>query len=404
MQWNINSDRVQLSGTIKEGGLFYTFKPTLSAISPSTIQTLIFVDFDDTLFVGNGRQFAGSPAIEMPGMLDGIAGLAAATNALVFVATNQAWSLPREHVQERLESGLMKMIQHNIPVCGVLAALGSDWYRKPLPGIHDFVVQMLGGMGFRQTFQKIMIGDAAGRPAGPGRKKPDHSKCDLEFAMNIGAMFMVPEDVINRTGPHDLTPVIAAHRASVEKHLIRNQGRPMCSYYQGPEIVVICGLQGSGKTSTAEAFARAGYARFSYDETKKDLVKLVERATNEDRIVVDRTHSTVESRAAYPMIAQKRGIRSRCIVVGDYPNDMEWSFHKMVCRTLLLDEQKNGIYQGTATFGSYITSLVYKKFKFEVPTTAEGFDVVEHVGGNVDLDACSERFKELLFLITENKI
>eukprot|EP01025_Chloroclados_australasicus_P037343 TRINITY_DN3811_c0_g1_i3.p1 TRINITY_DN3811_c0_g1~~TRINITY_DN3811_c0_g1_i3.p1 ORF type:complete len:413 (-),score=58.37 TRINITY_DN3811_c0_g1_i3:813-2015(-) len=72
----------------------------------------------------------------------------------------------------------------------VLMSPGDDEYRKPNPGMFEFVVSNLNEGKEVNKKDSFYVGDMAGRPM-----DIEHSDSDKKFAQNIGITFKVPEDI-----------------------------------------------------------------------------------------------------------------------------------------------------------------------------------------------------------------
>jgi aryl-alcohol dehydrogenase-like predicted oxidoreductase/predicted kinase len=86
------------------------------------------------------------------------------------------------------------------------------------------------------------------------------------------------------------------------------------------EVVLIVGVQGSGKTTLAESLVRSGYARLNRDErggTMKQLHRALEAelASGATRVVLDNTYPTRASRADAIAHAHRAGLATRAIVL-----------------------------------------------------------------------------------------
>jgi histidinol phosphatase-like enzyme len=377
MEWNVVNDRETLStGKPGVGGVLYkTLAPPSAATAP-----VILVDFDGTVFTMAGPRFAGCPANPIDPVIEALARAAGRNKADVCIVSNQKWKIPISEIQARLDDGARQLVAAGIPLCGIYAALGDDWYRKPLPGMVELA---LAG---RAPARLLMVGDAAGRPG-------DHSCCDRQLAHNVRASFLTPEELIQpeARAPFEWGPVSPA---LIERMLVRRDGRPWCKPPSGPpgskELVVLCGYPGSGKTSLAKALEARGYCRVSGDETRGKILVALGRIPLETSIVVDRIHHDPEARAPYIPFARARGLRVRCVYVDA---GIHWAYHKMRARALCGDK--------AVTAAGPIPTLVYRRFKMVAPTLEEGFDCVETVGGEVDLDTCGAAFAGTIRLLQD---
>jgi len=87
-----------------------------------------------------------------------------------------------------------------------------------------------------------------------------------------------------------------------------------------PEVVVILGMPGAGKSTIASDYVARGYSRFNRDARGGSLLDLAraidaELAAGASRIVVDNTYPTRASRAPVIEVARHHGAVTRCIVV-----------------------------------------------------------------------------------------
>ena len=84
-----------------------------------------------------------------------------------------------------------------------------------------------------------------------------------------------------------------------------------------PEVVLLMGIQGAGKSELVAAYEQAGYARLNRDQLGGKLDDLVPRlvqllVSGQKRVVLDNTYPTRISRAAVIAAANAHGVPVRC--------------------------------------------------------------------------------------------
>jgi histidinol-phosphate phosphatase family protein len=84
-----------------------------------------------------------------------------------------------------------------------------------------------------------------------------------------------------------------------------------------PEVVVVMGVQGAGKSSEVDRYLARGYARLNRDQLGGDLDGLVAKlhellASGQRRVVLDNTYATRASRYAVIRKAHAHGVPVRC--------------------------------------------------------------------------------------------
>lgn len=151
-----------------------------------------------------------------------------------------------------------------------------------------------------------------------------------------------------------------------------------------PDIVVIMGIQGAGKSDRVLPFAQQGYVRLNRDElggTLEDLNMRLQMlvAQGHRRFVLDNTYANQASRRAVIQIGQASGIPVRCVFI-DTPLNEAWQniAHRMVTRygvPLGPDEMKL-----MRKFDPNLPpppALLKWQQSYEPPSRAEGFAQVE---------------------------
>jgi len=160
------------------------------------------------------------------------------------------------------------------------------------------------------------------------------------------------------------------------------------------EIVIICGIQGAGKSSHVKSYTDKGYVRLNRDEMGCNLEKLNEKLISQinsgkEKFVLDNTYGTKESRKCVIDIAKKYGFKVLCIWVTTKIEDAQYNAAYRILKRYVLDPAKplfplndilgpNGskLDKDPCNIPS-IALYAYKK-AFQEPTMDEGFsDIIE---------------------------
>ena len=151
-----------------------------------------------------------------------------------------------------------------------------------------------------------------------------------------------------------------------------------------PDVVIIMGGPGAGKTTRAKIFAEAGYARLNRDNLGgklRDLIPAMDELyqNGSRRFVLDNTYPLRSSRALVIAWAASKRISCRCIYVDTDIEQCKRNNRKRMYqqygRILSADEIKNMKHPNAAplvAFGSYRSQL-------ERPNPNEGFKEIEVV-------------------------
>lgn len=252
------------------------------------------------------------------------------------------------------------------------------------------------GHGERFYPKIFFVGDAAGRPN-------DHSSADRLFADNIGIPFFTPEeffDLQNETKAttrkrnhtvmlSDVTPInpkllILYGERNAEKYKEQRTRPP-----QGPELVILVGAPGSGKSTWAKRMLPF-HSLVRQDDLKTKAkctamcIKLLESGKN---VVVDMQNKDRAARGIYVNIARKHAPNCavRCVAFL-WPKEI--CMHLNEFRSLVANMRKMHIgSQATDESASSddtrfrlskVPKLVINQFyaKLELPTKDEGFSEV----------------------------
>ncbi len=159
-----------------------------------------------------------------------------------------------------------------------------------------------------------------------------------------------------------------------------------CGPGNSPEIVVLMGIQGAGKSEFVESYVAAGYARLNRDligGKLDDLVPLIEQhiGNGHSRIVLDNTYPTRISRAPVVACGQRHGIPVRCRYLQTSMNDAHVNIAKRMVAKYgmpLGPVEMNMFRKMDPTLPPPI-ALTKWSASFEPPSTDEGFSVVDRI-------------------------
>ncbi|XP_064641218.1 bifunctional polynucleotide phosphatase/kinase-like [Lineus longissimus] len=204
----------------------------------------------------------------------------------------------------------------DIPV-QVIIAKYADIYRKPAPGMWNYLVERAND-GIPIDMEKsLFVGDAAGRPVNwTPKKKKDFSCSDRLFALNLGLTFYTPEEYFlkyNRA-PFNM-PEFDPRKLSSDASLT-SSGSPISVSHQ--EVIVNVGCPASGKSFFSKQYLTPkGYVQISRDQLgnwQKCVAKCKQVLSGGSSVVIDNTNPDPESRSRYTAVANEMKIPCRCFL------------------------------------------------------------------------------------------
>lgn len=236
----------------------------------------------------------------------------------------------------------------NIPI-EVYIATARDNYRKPGVGLF-IAANDRYPIDLQQSFY---CGDALDRPH-------DHSGADYWFAVHTGMRFITPEALFL-----DLPARDELLQLPNSLHVISPQVQPDLSklvspaYPDRPEIVIMMGLPGSGKTTLARHLF-PNYVHISPDHdgmtTEKKRIEAINTALAQGRsVVVDQTHLSGKSRA---------------YLLPYHPRAIHLATPLPICEKLIEFRSCFG--------GSYVPTIALRKLNssYEAPTELARVDIL----------------------------
>jgi histidinol-phosphate phosphatase family protein len=153
-----------------------------------------------------------------------------------------------------------------------------------------------------------------------------------------------------------------------------------------PEVVVIMGIQGAGKSSEVARYTESGYARLNRDELGGTLDGVAQKlrellSSGQKRVVLDNTYGTRASRYAVIRVAHEHGVPVRCRYLATPINE---AYANVVLRVL----ERYGKLLGPDDMKELgkddpnlppPQALSRWAANFEAPHEDEGFGVVEEI-------------------------
>uniref|UniRef100_A0A1A9WC07 PNK FHA domain-containing protein n=1 Tax=Glossina brevipalpis TaxID=37001 RepID=A0A1A9WC07_9MUSC len=262
----------------------------------------------------------------------------------------------------------------------VFIATGEGYYRKPLPGMWEYLQKEANENVNIDKDQSFFVGDAAGRPeVGKGihKRRKDHSLADRLFAKNLNINFYTPEEhFLGNKQEHWLPPEFELAKYDENQSLLNP---PNAKLSIGPcEMIIMLGLPGSGKTHFCEKhLSPLGYFIANADSLKstKACLEACERFLSKGTsCAVDNTNIDIESRKKFIDLAKKYKTPCRCFVMGTSIAHIK---HNLAYRHLI--DKKH----------SKINDMIFNtmKKKYTAPNMAEGFAEIVTVNLKFQFDS-----------------
>lgn len=281
----------------------------------------------------------------------------------MIIYTNQ-YSVDIKEFETKLYEIMQKITDENKGMVSITAfvATQKDENRKPIPfGLFD--------SGILEGVEKLIyVGDAAGREG-------DHSDTDYKFALNIRKLskirsmpidvyFYTPEEFINSGLSLDDTPVpVDAHMSTrgltIDYPDFSNKGyTSVAKKCEGYDLIICCGRQGSGKSTTVSDLSKNGFTVVVYTNIGQTFGKVSKLIAAGNKVLVDGTFPAKDTRNKFLSTTEKSMI-------------IWFNTDEEVCK-------HNRKYRETVLGVKTISSVVIRVFesKFEEPTTDEADIIV----------------------------
>ncbi|CAG7846233.1 Bifunctional polynucleotide phosphatase/kinase AltName: Full=DNA 5'-kinase/3'-phosphatase; AltName: Full=Polynucleotide kinase-3'-phosphatase; Includes: RecName: Full=Polynucleotide 3'-phosphatase; AltName: Full=2'(3')-polynucleotidase; Includes: RecName: Full=Polynucleotide 5'-hydroxyl-kinase [Serendipita indica DSM 11827] len=294
---------------------------------------------------------------------------------LIFIVTNQLCPPGVESSESFYNDWRRRFDRVATALQGVpfrlLASVRNDWYRKPLPGMWEAIVQLLKEEDMEPDLaNSFFVGDFAGRRA-------DKCSSDFKFAQNIAIALHTPDEYflgrpVETRKPKGFHPsMIVQH-----EHWFQPSNTPLVPAVKArkPILILFVGLPAIGKSTLyRKYFAQAGYIHINSSRTSENMTAIEEACSKGKSVVVDRINGTKCERQDYVDCAKKLNMSVHCIWFAD--TDVAW--HNNMYRALGRTEALREI-EGDSKL------IPCKDFKdiqgrFEEPARAEGFKDLKRI-------------------------
>jgi bifunctional polynucleotide phosphatase/kinase len=243
-------------------------------------------------------------------------------NYHIVIFSNQSGS-KLEQVIIKIKNILLELLVTNELKISVFLATKDDYYRKPHTGMFEMFLK-LNDFQFNDFEEVFYCGDAAGR-------KGDFACSDYAFAHNLSLKysnkqnkikFYVPEEIFMKQKV-DYTPICKDNSKIFVNEYYENYEENLQNIeYTVPikeqEIVVMCGLPGSGKSKVAfDIYGKqSNYIIVSKDIYKTRSMTIIKQSLKKKlSIVVDDTNVDVKNREVYIKLAEENNIPIKCVHV-----------------------------------------------------------------------------------------
>ena len=224
--------------------------------------------------------------------------------------------------------------------------------------------------------KSFYCGDAAGRVNGWKKNvKKDFACTDRMFAHNIGVKFRTPENLFEN---EEETDKWEYNTIDLDNYIISKENANEYNTFanEEQEIILMCGYPGVGKSTFCKKYF-SKYKIVNQDELKtknKCLKKAEEYIKNGDKIIVDNTNTTLETRKNYIEIGKKYKIPVRLLWI-TIPFDVAQH----------LNNYRSQISKGSVKIIPQIAYNVMRK-NFIEPSFDEGIEEIIKVNKIIDSD------------------
>ena len=252
-------------------------------------------------------------------------------NYHIIIFSNQSGS-KLEQVLIKIKNILFELSNLNQLRISVFIATKDNYYRKPHTGMFELFLK-LNDIQISDLKEVFYCGDAAGR-------KGDFACSDYAFFNNLSLkyfnkrdnkqnkiLFYVPEELFMNQKVNylpickDNSHIFINEYYEKYDEITKNLTIPIPTKEQ--EIIIICGLPGSGKSKLAyDIYGQLdNYIIVSKDVYKTWSITVIKQSLKKNlSVVVDDTNVDIKNRYIYIKLAKENNIPIKCVHVNTYLN------------------------------------------------------------------------------------
>lgn len=353
--------------------------------TPNEDTSIAAYDLDHTIIVPkSGKLFLNKKVNEwefLPGIIDKIK--TSLVTSKFFIVTNQKNLNKKSNELSIWKSKVCDILNVIDEPCTILVSYKNDKYRKPSP----FMIK--DNFKFK-THGSFYCGDAGGiyksRSFAVDKKiifhEKDFSDTDYKFALNLGIKFIHRDEYLYDDTSNTSTLTYPKFDEQTEPNNKLNILNFKAEKSLDPELILLVGAPGCGKSTVAQKYAQLGYQIINQDTlktAKKCINETTKHLANNKCIVIDNTNPSKKTRQTYIDLAKAYSYKIKCIyfnVVTD------------VCK-------HNNIYRSIVNPSrEVVPNIAYNVFKknLELPKLDEGIDIIETLYYACDKENVSEEY------------
>lgn len=274
------------------------------------------------------------------------------------------------------------------PLFAVCSTKKDSGYHKGNAGMWCIMEELCnGGKQVGQSGQSFFVGDSDGtgdNASDPEQKKYQQEGIDKTFAEKVGFLrgttiqYYPPTEYFGLSNAdRRRTMATVAPHPPLSKEVISARAALLGGYVQGPILLILCGCQGSGKSTFCQSLIEdnsSSWSHFSQDTIrggKPGKREAVEDATksalqNGKNVVVDRMHLESEQRSHFVLLGKECQVPVHALVMIATKEEVKERVTKR--------ENHPGNVSGES--GARVAVASFSKM--EPPSYAEGFALISY--------------------------